>query len=95
MVTCLYFLYKDGIWSYAGFAAVEVVTISTLMSSLLFVDAVKVISCAKKVKITPGKAKVMSAVDLDYESEDADASKKMLKRVRPQVDEFGEMGGDD
>lgn len=61
----------------------------------MFVDAVKVISCAKKVKITPGKTKVMSTVDLDYESEDEDASKKMIKRNRPQVNEFGDLGEDD
>jgi len=96
MVTCSYFLYSDGLFSYAGFVALEVIAISTLMSCLMLVDSVSALSCAKtkaKIGAAPAPAKVQSAVvDLDYESEDEDAGKRMLKKKRgnKEVEEFGE-----
>lgn len=52
ILTCCYYLYTDTFWSYAGWVSVEVIAVSTLMSSLMLVDAVSVLSCAnKKAKI--------------------------------------------
>ena len=52
MATCSYFLYSDGLFSYAGFVAIEVIALSTFMTCLMLVDAATALSCTnKKVKI--------------------------------------------
>lgn len=71
MVSCAYFLYSDGIISYAGFAALECIAISTLATFLMLLDAVSALRCNKpreKKQVQHGVARV--AAGADYESED-------------------------
>lgn len=45
MFACGYFLYSQGIFSYTGFLAIEVITISTVMASLTLLDATSALRC--------------------------------------------------
>jgi hypothetical protein len=45
--SCGYFLHVDGLFSYAGFAAIEVIAISFLMCALTFLDAISIIKCSE------------------------------------------------
>ena len=85
--SCAYFLYTDGIFSYAGFASLEVVAISTLMLCLLLLDAMSTCKChtAKKAPYLPHKV----ATGAEYESEDDEPGKKLMKKRREGGEEFG------
>lgn len=45
MFSCGYFLYFEGIFSYAGFVAIEVLVISTLSSGVMLMDALTALKC--------------------------------------------------
>lgn len=45
MFACGYFLWIDGIFSYAGFVAVEVISVSTMTTLLTFLDAISALRC--------------------------------------------------
>lgn len=48
MASCAYYVSSVGIWSYAGFAACEVVVISTILAVLMLLDALSSIACGNK-----------------------------------------------
>lgn len=45
MLAVIYYIITEGIFSYTGFVAIEVIAISTLMASLMLLDAVSVLRC--------------------------------------------------
>lgn len=45
MLACGYFLTTDGMFSYAGFVSIEVIILSTTLSTLMFPDASSVMKC--------------------------------------------------
>lgn len=45
MVSIAYFVYTDGIFSYAGFVSIEVVFISVIMFCIMALDAVSACRC--------------------------------------------------
>lgn len=96
MVACTYHLYSDGIFSYAGFVAIEVIAISTLMASLMLLDAVSALKCrmesSKRMSVEPA-ARV--AAGADYESEDENDGKKIMKRRRAKQNDIDEFGADE
>ena len=75
MIACGYFIMDDGFWSYPGFVAAEVVTLSSIMTMLLAIDAISAIKCK-----TVGKAKTNKAIRVatgaDYESDDDEVNLK-------------------
>jgi hypothetical protein len=97
MGACAVFLVEDGFYSYPGFVAVEVCTISTTMAVMGMLDALSSIKCK-----TVGKAaqirQVKVASGADYESdEDIDGKKQVSRRNRVKSvreknkdEEFGE-----
>ena len=50
MFAVCYYLYIDGIFSYAGFAAIEVIAISTVSACLILLDAASALKCYGKPK---------------------------------------------
>lgn len=50
MFAVCYYLYIDGIFSYAGFAAIEVIAISTVSGCLILLDAASALKCYGKPK---------------------------------------------
>ena len=81
MFACSYFLYDDGLFSYAGFAAIEVILVSTVSACLLLIDAISALKCItpKENKVNvEGAARV--AAGADYESEDENTKKRIMKK---------------
>jgi len=74
-----YFLYTDGIFSYAGFVAIEVIAISTLMACLMLLDAVSALKCRVNPKRSVEPA-AQVATGADYESEDEKQGSRILKK---------------
>ena len=87
--SCAYFIYVDGVFSYAAFAAMEVAAITTLMTCILLLDAMSTCRCncgnTKKAPYLPHKV----ATGAEYESEDDDPGKKLMKKRREGGEEFG------
>ena len=80
MGSCAYYLVKVGFWSYAGFAACEVILLSTMLAVLMLLDALSSVKCRSigKAKTTSRSVKVASGAD--YESdEDERPSKRAMK----------------
>jgi len=67
----------DGFWSYAGFVAAEVICLSSIMTILLFIDAVSAIKCKTVGKRNKLLKEVNVATAADYES---DEDERNLKR---------------
>ncbi len=79
MAACCYFLVTDGMFSYPGFICIEVIVLSSVMTVLMLLDAVSVLKCRVVGKDrTNNQIKVASG--LDYESDDDNQMKKVLKR---------------
>jgi hypothetical protein len=69
MLSVAYFVYTDGIFSYAGFVCIEVVAISTVMFCMMAVDAMTGCRCnIPKERRAYQTSKVTQGAD--YESED-------------------------
>lgn len=85
MCSCLYYLLKVGFWSYAGFAAVEVIILSTFLAVLMFLDALSSIKCRTlgKAKTTAKSVKVASGAD--YESDEDDHPNKRAMKNQKQT----------
>jgi len=79
MFACAYYLYIDGLFSYASFVAIEVIAISTLMACLMLLDAISALKCNTKPDSKLIDANKV-ATGADYESEDDLPNKKILKR---------------
>lgn len=45
MLACGIFLVDDGMFSYAGFVAIEVIALSSILMVLMLLDAVSVLKC--------------------------------------------------
>ena len=45
MVSVAYFIYTDGIFSYAGFVSMEVIVVSTIMFCMMAVDSISGCRC--------------------------------------------------
>lgn len=87
MFACSYYLYTEGLFSYASFVAIECIALSTLIASLMLLDAVSALKFSSK-NTASDKNKVMTGAD--YESEDEGAAKKIRKKNRnKEMDEFG------
>lgn len=78
MLACGYFIFTDGIFSYAGYCAIETIAVSTLIVCLLFIDSISVVQCCQCAK----RKRVR-----DYESDREPKSRKEFM-------EFGDMGTD-
>ena len=74
-----YFIHSNSIFSYAGFAAIEVIAVSTVSSLLMFFDAVNSLRCSSK------------PVQPDVPLPDEEEPIHILKRKRQQKEtcEFG------
>lgn len=77
MVACSYYLYQDGLFSYASFAAIECIALSTLIASLMLLDAVSALKLTNK-STASDKNKIVTGAD--YESEDENDVKKLRKK---------------
>jgi competence protein ComGC len=79
MIACVYFLVTDGMFSYPGFVAIEVMVVSSVVTVLMLLDAVSILRC----KVI-GKAKTNNAIKVasgvDYESDDDANLKRILRR---------------
>jgi hypothetical protein len=81
MGSCAYYLSTIGFWTYAGFAAAEVVVISTILAVLMLLDALSSIRCRTIGAAPSNKAKVASGAE--YESdEDERPSKRAMKNQK-------------
>ncbi len=91
MVACGFFLMTDGLFSYAGFVAVEVVAISSTLAVLMMLDAVTVLKCRARKAEKNRNVKIKTSTD--YESDEDVTSKRILakgrKAIRTEHDEFG------
>lgn len=88
MLSTAYFIYTDGIFSYAGFVSIEVIAISTVMFCMMAVDAMTGCRCnLPKERRAYQSSKVTQGAD--YESEDEQPGKRLVKRRRDGGDEFG------
>lgn len=89
MYACGYFLYSDGLFSYTSFVAIEVICISTVMAILMLIDAMQGLRCRsrKDTKLLDSKI-VKSNIGADYESEDENQEKRIMKKRKDQL-EFG------
>ena len=87
MFAVIYFIITDGIFSYAGFVAIEVIAISTLMASLMLLDAISALRCRTDPKrlVKPLNSKLQAGL-ADYESDNE--GKKILKKQN-QLEDFG------
>jgi hypothetical protein len=47
---CGYFIYIEGLYSYASFVAIEVIVISTMAASFSLVDAISALRCKSPEK---------------------------------------------
>jgi len=65
MFACVYFMSTDGFFSYAGFLSLEVITISTTSTFMIFLDAIKVLRCQK-----PNAKQLAIKTGMDYEDND-------------------------
>ena len=83
MVACGWFIMEDGFWSYPGFVAAEVISLSSIITMLLAIDAISAIKCK-----TVGKAKTNKAIRVatgaDYESDEDEVNlkKQIVKAER-------------
>ena len=94
MFTCSYFLWIDGIFSYAGFVAIEVIGVSTLATLLTFLDAIQALKCRNSDLKRVEENQQFNGVQ--YESEDEDDGKRLRKRRRNKaLDEFGDNGANE
>ena len=89
MISIAYFVYTDGIFSYAGFVSIEVVAISTVMFCMMAVDAMTGCRCnlPREKRGAYQTSKVSQGAD--YESEDEQPGKRLVKRRKEGGDEFG------
>jgi hypothetical protein len=90
MVACGYFIMTDGMFSYAGFVAVEVIALSSILAVLMMLDAVTVLKC--RARSADKNRNVKIATGVDYESDDDLHSKRILnkgRKPRTEMDEFG------
>ena len=75
MASCVYFILTDGFWSYPGFVAAEVISLSSLMAMLLAMDAISAIKCKTVGKKKSNKA-IRVATGADYESDEDEMNLK-------------------
>jgi len=73
-----YFLSTDGLYSYAGFAAIEVVVLSSLMAMMTLLDAItgmRRTATHQEPNYKRRKVKPQDGADVmgDYESDDLDS----------------------
>ena len=94
MAACIYFIMTDGFWSYAGFVAVEVICLSSIIMMLLAIDALSAIKCKTVGKRKTNKA-IRVATGADYESDEDEVNlkKQVLKQNKTTrgkaQDDFG------
>jgi len=93
MFACGYFLYTEGLWSYASFAAIEVIIISSLAAALILLDAISAFRCKSPAGAKQDGNKVITGAD--YESEDDDEGKRIRKNKKWQDVAPDEFGGND
>ena len=85
IVACAAHLKNDSFYSYASFAAIEVLIITTIGISITLIDAISVLRCTNnKLKDDSNRIKTGA----HYESEDEDLKKKR-NRMNKDVLEFG------
>ena len=99
-----YFLYTDGLYSYAGFAAIEVIVLSSLMAMMTLLDAITGMRRTatheepnfKRRKVKPQDGADPDAMG-DYESDDLDSDtgkKGKRRRAKDQLEQVVEYGDD-
>lgn len=92
LFACSYFLYSDGLFSYAGFAAIEVIAVSTLMCALTLLDAISILRCS----VSPSNRLIKAIkqnraqVQIDYESDNDLDKKRRSKKGSDAVQELGD-----
>ena len=84
MIACIYFLMKDGFFSYPGFVAVEIILLSTILMVLMLLDSLSSIRCTtvgKKNYEKKSNKAIGVATGADYDSDDDKPSKRALKKA--------------
>jgi hypothetical protein len=69
MASCSYYLATIGLWSYAGFAASEVILLSTILAVLMLLDALSSVKC-KTIGKRKSNRSAKVATGADYESDE-------------------------
>jgi hypothetical protein len=91
MFACILHLYTDGLFSYASFAAIEVICISTLLASIMLLDSVTAVK--NKARSTATEIRNKIATGADYESDDEMKLGKLRKRGNAKKVNLGEEFG--
>lgn len=94
MGSCIWFILTDGLYSYPGFVAVEVMTLSSIIAILLAIDAISAIKCKTVGKRKTNKAiKVATGADYESDEDEVNLKKKVLKSNKVTIgrgkDDFG------
>ena len=94
MGSCIWFILTDGLYSYPGFVAVEVMTLSSIIAMLLAIDAISAIKCKTVGKRKTNKAiKVATGADYESDEDEVNLKKKVLKSNKVTIgrgkDDFG------
>jgi hypothetical protein len=80
LFTCGFFVWENKIFSYTGFSAIETIVVSTVSAFCMFIDAISALKCRVKDKMTAVEPAARVAAGADYESEDEQDRKKIMKR---------------
>lgn len=72
LFACSYFLYVEGLFSYASFVAIEVIVLSSLAAALMLLDAVSALKCKTASGSSSRQDGNKVITGADYESEDDD-----------------------
>ena len=95
MASCSYYLSTVGLWSYTGFAACEVILLSTILAVLMLLDALSSVKC-KTIGKSKSNRSAKVATGADYESdEDQRPSRRAMKYQKNAMKRGGLMGAND
>lgn len=87
MAACGFFLVTDGVWSYAGFVAIEVMALSSILAILTMLDAFTVLRCRVRNTLNARDKVILSHTD--YEDDGDFTKRKLRRRGKSEMDEFG------
>jgi len=90
MLSCAYYLYWDGWWSYAGHVALEVLGLSTFLAIFMLIDSCVNCPCMNRARMSDAsKSKLVTGVADDSDDDYADLPNNKKKK-KVDEDEYGE-----